>query len=108
MKKKKKDTVSPLNNNNNLSISDKLKISLGINKDKDNHQRLSSKSLPASPMNVINDMQSPLTNMIGEVAAIGVFVNRQMIMKIYPDDIMEGAFRATYEDFKKECINFFK
>jgi len=52
-------------------------------------------------MNVINDMQSPLTNMIGEVAAIGVFVNRQMIMKIYPDDIMEGAFRATYEDFKK-------
>eukprot|EP01084_Bolivina_argentea_P145687 255307_1 len=45
---------------------------------------------------------------IGDVSAVGVFVNHQMILKVFPEQEMEGAFRAAYKDFKSECLSFLK
>eukprot|EP01084_Bolivina_argentea_P301311 519779_1 len=45
---------------------------------------------------------------IGDVAAIGVFVNHQMILKVFPDLPFESQFKHAYKDFKQECLSFLK
>eukprot|EP01084_Bolivina_argentea_P301312 519780_1 len=39
---------------------------------------------------------------------MGVFVNHQMILKVFPDLSFENIFRNAYKDFKQECISFLK
>eukprot|EP01084_Bolivina_argentea_P019749 36734_1 len=45
---------------------------------------------------------------IGDVAAIGVFVNHQIILKVFPDLPFESRFKHAYKDFKQECLSFLK
>ena len=45
---------------------------------------------------------------IGEVSAIGVFVDHQMILKVFPEQAITGAFRAANKNFKSECLSFLK
>ena len=41
-----------------------------------------------------------------DIYAIGVFVNYQMILKLFIDDTMEYLFGTVYKDFKTECLTF--
>lgn len=55
-----------------------------------------------------NGGKSLISEEIGDVSAVGVFVNRQMILKVMPLTSFEESFKDAYKDFKSECLVFLR